>query len=100
MLRGFRRRSSFQSEDGEWGGPPAWALLYSLELDPSFSNARLCAAFGLPTALAEPLVHAWSAAGLPPSRDGHRDHASALRGPERRTMSSMSQRRMPMSHSS
>ena len=42
------------------------AALQVLALDPSFSAARFCAAFGLPTALAEPLADAWSAAGLPP----------------------------------
>jgi TolB-like protein len=40
--------------------------LQVLALDPSFSAAKFCAAIGLPTALAEPLTEAWSAAGLPP----------------------------------
>ncbi len=40
--------------------------LQAMELDPSFSAARFCAAIGLPTALAEPITDAWSAAGLPP----------------------------------
>ncbi len=37
-----------------------------LALEPSFSAAKHCTALGLPSALAEPLAHAWSAAGLPP----------------------------------
>jgi TolB-like protein len=37
-----------------------------LALDPSFRAAKFCTAIGLPTALAEPLADAWSAAGLPP----------------------------------
>jgi TolB-like protein len=41
------------------------AALQVLMLDRSFSAARLCAAYGLPTALAEGLTDAWSAAGLP-----------------------------------
>jgi TolB-like protein len=40
--------------------------LQVLALDPSFSAARFCAAIGLPTALAESIADAWSAAGLPP----------------------------------
>jgi Flp pilus assembly protein TadD len=40
--------------------------LQVLALDPSFSAARLCAAIGLPTPLAEPMTDAWTTAGLPP----------------------------------
>jgi TolB-like protein len=40
--------------------------LQVLALEPTFSAARFCAALGLPTALAEPITGAWSAAGLPP----------------------------------
>jgi TolB-like protein len=42
------------------------AALQVLALDPSFSAARFCAAVGIPTALAESMAEAWSAAGLPP----------------------------------
>ena len=41
------------------------AALQVLELDPTFSAGGIRAAIGLPTALAEPLSDAWSAAGLP-----------------------------------
>jgi len=40
--------------------------LQVLALDPSFSANRFCAARDVPTALAEPLADAWSAAALPP----------------------------------
>ena len=40
--------------------------LQALARDPSFSAAKVCVALGFPTALAEPLADAWSAAGLPP----------------------------------
>jgi adenylate cyclase len=41
------------------------AALQVLALEPSFSAAKHCTALGLPSALAEPLAEAWSAAGLP-----------------------------------
>jgi TolB-like protein len=42
------------------------AALQVLTLEPTFSAGRLCATLGVPTALADALIHAWSVAGLPP----------------------------------
>jgi hypothetical protein len=42
------------------------AALRVLVLDPFFAAGKVCAALGLPTALAELFTDAWIAAGLPP----------------------------------
>jgi TolB-like protein/Tfp pilus assembly protein PilF len=42
------------------------AALQVLTLDPFFSAGKVCAALGLPIALAEPITDAWTTAGLPP----------------------------------
>ena len=42
------------------------AALRLLALDPFFSAGKVCAALGLPPALAEPITDAWTKAGLPP----------------------------------
>jgi TolB-like protein/Flp pilus assembly protein TadD len=42
------------------------AALRLLALDPFFSAGKVCAALGIPTALAEPITDAWITAGLPP----------------------------------
>jgi TolB-like protein len=42
------------------------AALRLLALDPLFSAGKVCAALGLPPALAEPITDAWTKAGLPP----------------------------------
>ena len=42
------------------------AALRLLALDPFFSARKVCAALGIPTALAEPITDAWITAGLPP----------------------------------